>query len=175
MVVLLSFAIICVCITAFLMAPVPRVQLNDYVLPYKHLHAMGLKSSSKLKWSKNCDGFGVRQDFYFPKYGGKACGQSEWLASNDFEDIEPAMSKAHLVYKVFSSNTSATEYYEKFWGRHLYERLPPYLYTDVDKAISERVGEDRTAYFWHPKLVSSGMPVPLQAARVPLHVIFIFR
>lgn len=174
-IVCLSLAIVCVSIVAFLVVDVPRVHLNDYVLPSKHLHAQGLKNTGKLKWNKTCDGFGVRQDFFFPKYGGKACGQSFWEASTDLVDEEPPIQKAQLVYKIFTTNESAQEYFEKFWGRHLYDRLPPYLYTEVEKVISERVGDDRTAYFWHPKLVSAGVPVPLQAARVPLHVIFIFR
>eukprot|EP00117_Sycon_ciliatum_P006704 scpid26731/ scgid2235/ len=170
-----SLAIVAVCIISFLTMSVPRVQLNDYVLASKHMQTLGLRCNSKLKWTRNCDGHGVRQDVYFSKFEGKACGQSVWDLNKDTQEPGTLPGKVHLVYKVFSSNASAHEYYEKFWGRHLYERLPPYLYTEVDEAISDRVGDERKAYYWHPKQVASGMPVPLQAARVPVHVICIFR
>lgn len=97
-----------------------------------------------------------------------------WQSADEYEEEDRYIARLETVYKVFENNESAAEYFTKFWGTHLYDPLPPYLYVDQSET-SPLAGQERRAFRWDSSNVQPGMPVPLQAASTPSHVIFVFR
>ena len=121
-----------------------------------------------------CDGYGVLRDFYFTKMGGVQCAQLVWRSAAEFEEGDRYIAYLETVYKAFDTIAHAEEYFVKFWGRHLYDPLPSYLYVN-ETETAPAAGDAHRAFRWDVGNVVPGMPVPLQAASTPRHVVYIFR
>eukprot|EP00118_Oscarella_pearsei_P007098 m.33610 g.33610 ORF g.33610 m.33610 type:complete len:361 (+) comp31852_c0_seq2:237-1319(+) len=178
----LSVAVIVVSCVAFLLVDVDTPPLANVFLSQKYFpHGQQLKlksrrltpAHSKLT-ATSCDGFGVARDFYFAKMGGVQCAQLVWRSAVEFEEGDRFVAQLDTVYKVFQNKSLADEYFVKFWGRHLYDPLPSYLYVNETDA-APAIGDVHRAFRWDVNNVLPGMPVPLQAASTPRHIVYIFR
>lgn len=116
----------------------------------------------------------MQRDLFFHKFGGLQCALVSWQSAGEYEEEDRYIARVETVYKVFADNKSAEEYYAKFWGTHLYDPLPPFLY--VDQTVNApQIGQQRRAFRWDWTNLRPGMPIPLQAPSTPPHVIFLLQ
>ncbi|XP_062519456.1 uncharacterized protein LOC134194528 isoform X2 [Corticium candelabrum] len=173
----ISLAIIVASLAILLLYDVATPPLSNTFLSQRDFpqgQRLRQKTRRVTKLGASCDGFGVQRELFFHKFGGVHCALVAWESADEYEEEDRYIARLETVYKVFASNVSADEYFTKFWGTHLYDHLPPYLYVDQSDS-SPLVGQQTRAFRWDSSNVRPGMPVPLQAASTPPHIIFLFR
>jgi hypothetical protein len=173
----ITIAVIVASLAILLLVDVATPSLSNAFLtrkqfpPGQHLRQ---KSRRVTKLGASCDGFGVQRDLFFHKFGGLQCALVSWQSAGEYEEEDRYIARVETVYKVFADNKSAEEYYAKFWGTHLYDPLPPFLY--VDQTVNApQIGQQRRAFRWDWTNLRPGMPIPLQAPSTPPHVIFLLQ
>ena len=177
LILVFSIAVIVASLAVLLLIDVATPPLSNVFLSRKQFpqgQHLRIKSRRVTKIGASCDGFGVRRELFFHKFGGLQCALISWQSADEYEEEDRYIAKVETVYKVFGDNASAGEYFTKFWGTHMYDPLPPYLYVRKG-AEAPRAGQQQRAFRWDSTNVRPGMPVPLQAVSTPPHVIFLFQ